>query len=324
MILLTGGAGYIGSHVNKRLTEKGYKTLVFDNLSKGHSDFLKWGTFILGDLACPEQIKLCFQHHAIESVMHFGGSINVGDSVFDPSSYYENNLVNTINLLNAMLKYNIKKFIFSSSCAIYGIPDEVPITEDHPQRPVSPYAKSKAMIEQILQDYDHAYGVKHINLRYFNAAGANPCGEIGERHNPETHLIPLAIQAALGKKDHLEIFGTDYPTHDGTCIRDYIHVDDLADAHIKALSHLSDSNSSDSFNLGNNKGYSVKDIISSVQEITGSTIKTIESPRREGDVPVLLGSNSKASSILNWIPRYSDIDNIVDTAWEWHRQDLNR
>ena len=217
----------------------------------------------------------------------------------------------------------IKKFIFSSSCATYGIPDEVPITEDHPQRPVSPYAKSKAMIEQILQDYDHAYGMKHINLRYFNAAGANPCGEIGERHTPETHLIPLAIEAALGKKkDHLEIFGTDYPTPDGTCIRDYIHVDDLADAHIKALSHLSDSNSSDSFNLGNNKGYSVKEIISAVQAITGRTIKTIESPRREGDVPFLRGSNSKASSILNWIPQYSDIDNIVETAWKWHKQDI--
>ncbi|MCX5854769.1 MAG: UDP-glucose 4-epimerase GalE, partial [Deltaproteobacteria bacterium] len=235
MILITGGAGYVGSHTNKQLNRNGYETVVFDNLVYGHREFVKWGEFFFGVLANRKSIRHCFTTYPIEAVMHFGGFTYVGESVTDPSGYYGNNVVNTLNLLDIMKEYQTKYFIFSSSCAVYGIPQRIPLTEDHPQHPINPYGRTKLMVEDILKDYDRAYGIRYVNLRYFNASGADHDGEIGERHDPETHLIPLVLDAAIGNKEDIKIFGTDYDTPDGTCIRDYIHVTDLADAHLLAL-----------------------------------------------------------------------------------------
>ena len=322
MILIAGGAGYIGSHTNKLLNEKGYRTVVFDNLIYGHREFVKWGEFVQGDLADKEQISDCLRKYPIEAVMHFGAFAYVGESVTDPSKYYRNNVANTLNLLEVMREFGIKYFIFSSTCATYGMPLEIPITENHPQTPVSPYGKSKLMVEDILKDFDSAYGIKHINLRYFNAAGADPAAEIGERHNPETHLIPLTIYAALGVQKSIKIFGTEYPTKDGTCIRDYIHVTDLADAHLKAFEHIKTTNKSDSFNLGNDIGYSVRDIINTVKKVSKKDFRVIETERRAGDPAVLISSSRKASDILGWQPQYADIETIIGTAWKWHRKDI--
>lgn len=318
MILIVGGAGYIGSHVNKLLNRSGFKTVVFDNLFRGNRDFVKWGEFVLGDLADKDQIRLCFRKYPIEAVMHFSAFAYVGESVVHPARYYLNNVANTLNLLEVMTESNVRYFIFSSTCATYGIPEEIPIGEDHPQKPINPYGKSKLMIEEILEDYDKAYDIRHINLRYFNAAGADPEVEIGERHDPETHLIPLAIYSALGMNDSVKIFGTDYPTKDGTCIRDYIHVADLSDAHMKALEYLMDKDNSDSFNLGNGIGHSVREIIDAVKRISGKDFKVTESERREGDPPVLISNYKKAGEILDWRPQYADIDTIVETAYRWH------
>lgn len=318
MILVVGGAGYIGSHVNKFLNKNGFKTVVFDNLVYGNRDFVKWGEFVLGDLADKDQIRLCFKKYQIDAVMHFSAFAYVGESVVDPARYYLNNVSNTLNLLEVMRESNTRYFIFSSTCATYGIPCEIPIIEDHPQKPVNPYGRSKLMIEQILEDYDKAYGIRHVNLRYFNAAGADPEGEIGERHDPETHLIPLAVYAALGINDDIKLFGTDYPTKDGTCIRDYIHVTDLSDAHVKALQYLMDKDTSNSFNLGNGVGHSVREIINAVKRISKKDFRVIESGRREGDPPVLISNYKKAIEVLGWTPRYADIDTIVETAYRWH------
>jgi UDP-glucose 4-epimerase len=322
MILIAGGAGYIGSHVNKLLNKKGYKTVVFDNLICGHREFVKWGNFIFGDLADREQIHHCFKKYPIDAVMHFSAFAYAGESVSDPAKYYVNNVSNTLNLLEAMREYNVRHFIFSSTCATYGIPSEIPITEDTPQRPINPYGRSKLMIEEIIRDYDTAYGIRHINLRYFNAAGADPEGEIGEKHDPETHLIPLTIYAALGINEEIRIFGTDYPTKDGTCIRDYIHVMDLADAHVRALEYLKERRRSDSFNLGNGNGYSVREVIDIVREISGEDFKVRESERREGDPHVLISSSKKAMEILGWRPQYPGIEFIIETAWRWHSHTL--
>jgi len=318
MILIVGGAGYIGSHVNKLLAKNSFKTVVFDNLVYGHREAVQWGEFVLGDLADRDQIRLCFRKYPIEAVMHFSAFAYVGESVVHPARYYMNNVANTLNLLEAMREANVRYFIFSSTCATYGVPQEIPIIEDHPQRPVNPYGRSKLMIENILEDYDKAYGIRHVNLRYFNAAGADPEGKIGERHSPETHLIPLAVYAALGINNDIRIFGTDYPTKDGTCIRDYIHVTDLSDAHIKALEYVKDKDMSNSFNLGNGIGHSVREIIDAVKRISGNDIRVIESERREGDPPVLISNYKKAVDILDWRPHYADIDTIVDTAYRWH------
>jgi UDP-glucose 4-epimerase len=318
MILIVGGAGYIGSHVNKFLNKNGFKTVVFDNLVYGDRDFVKWGEFVLGDLADKDQIRLCFKKYQIDAVMHFSAFAYVGESVADPARYYLNNVSNTLNLLEVMRESNVRYFIFSSTCATYGVPTEIPITEDHPQKPVNPYGRSKLMIEQILKDYDKAYGIRYVNLRYFNAAGADPEGEIGERHDPETHLIPLAVYAALGINDDIKIFGTDYHTKDGTCIRDYIHVTDLSDAHVKALQYLMDKDTSNSFNLGNGVGHSVREIINAVKRISKKNIKVTESGRREGDPPVLISNYKKATEVLDWTPQYADIDTIVETAYRWH------
>lgn len=320
MILIVGGAGYIGAHINKELNRQGYKTVIFDNLSFGHHDFVKWGVFKQGDLGNIDEIRAVFKEYPIEAVMHFAAFTYVGESVEDPQKYYLNNLSNTLKLLQVMLEEGVKYFVFSSTCATYGAPQEIPITENHPQRPINPYGKGKYMVEQVLSDYSHAYGLKYVSLRYFNAAGADPDAEIGELHQPETHLIPLILDAASGKRENIQIFGTDYSTHDGTCIRDYIHVMDLACAHIKALEYLQEGNDSNIFNLGNGQGFSVKEVIETSQKVTGKEIKVEEVERRPGDPPVLVGSSSKAREILNWHPKYPDLTSIIETAWKWHQK----
>lgn len=320
MILIVGGAGYIGSHVNKQLNLQGYETVVFDNLSYGHRDFVKWGTFEQGDLGNVHDIRKVFKKYTIDAVMHFAAFTYVGESVEDPQKYYLNNLRNTLNLLEVMLAENVKTMVFSSTCATYGEPQEIPITEDHPQNPVNPYGRGKLMVEEILQDYSRAYDLRYASLRYFNAAGADPDGEIGELHQPETHLIPLILDAASGKRDNIQIFGTDYPTPDGTCIRDYIHVLDLADAHIKALKYLKKDGKSDVFNLGNGQGFSVREVIQTAQEVTEKKINAVETERRPGDPPILVGSSEKAQKILGWQPRYADLSLILQTAWDWHQK----
>lgn len=321
MILVTGGAGYIGSHANKELTLAGYETVVLDNMSYGHEDFLKWGVYENVDLGDLDSLRKVFQKYKIEAVMHFAAFTYVGESVEDPQKYYLNNLKNTLNLLQVMNEFKIKKIIFSSTCATYGNPQEIPITETHPQDPISPYGKAKLMVEQVLSDYSIAYGLRYVSLRYFNAAGADPDGDVGERHNPETHLIPLILDAAAGKREDIKIFGTDYPTHDGTCIRDYIHVTDLADAHIKALKYLENGGKSEVFNLGNGNGFSVKQVIEEARKVTGKEIKSTETDRRPGDPPVLVGSSKKAREILKWQPKYDNLTEIIKTAWEWHKKE---
>ncbi len=320
-VLLVGGAGYIGAHVNKELTQKGYRTIVFDNLSYGHKEFVRWGDFILGDLSDIEQLRLVFKKYSIKTVMHFAAFAYVGESVQDPQKYYLNNVGNTLNLIQVMLENKSKYFIFSSTCATYGNPEKIPIVETHPQTPINPYGKSKLMVENILTDYSKAYDLNYVFLRYYNAAGADPDCEIGEWHEPETHLIPLVLDAAAGKKKDVKIFGTDYETPDGTCVRDYIHVTDLADAHIRAMQFLADGGQSEAFNLGNGNGFSVKDVIRTAKAVTQKDIKTIEWQRREGDPPVLVGSAAKAKRMLNWQPKYHDLSTIIETAWKW-RQDI--
>ncbi|RAP43680.1 UDP-glucose 4-epimerase GalE [uncultured Methanosphaera sp.] len=323
MILIVGGAGYIGSHVNKALNEEGYETVILDNLSYGHEESIKWGTFCNCDLNNIDDVDEVFNKYDITAVMHFSSFIDVGESVRNPEKYYHNNVLNTMNLLHVMLKHDVKKFIFSSTCATYGVPQKIPLVEDHPQNPINPYGWTKLMVERILKDYDKAYGLKSVILRYFNASGADKSGEIGEWHNPETHLIPLILDAAMGKREDIKIFGTDYDTPDGTCIRDYIHVTDLADAHILSLKYLEQNNKSNQFNLGNGQGFSVREVIESVKRVTGKDFKVTESERREGDPSILIGSSKKAKKVLGWTPQYTDIDQIVETAWNWH-QKLNK
>ncbi|MFC1669846.1 UDP-glucose 4-epimerase GalE [Spirochaetota bacterium] len=319
-ILVVGGAGYIGSHINKELFKKGYNTIVFDNLVYGHKELVKWGNFVQGDLKNLDQIKKVFDSYSISSVMHFAAYAYVGESVKNPEKYYTNNVVNTLNLLNLMNACNIKNFIFSSSCATYGTPEKIPIPEDHPQNPINPYGRGKLMVEQILDDYSRAYNMKYVSLRYFNAAGADPDIETGEWHDPETHLIPLILDTAIGKRDSISVFGTDYNTKDGTCIRDYIHVTDLAQAHILALEHLTGGGNSEIFNLGNGNGHSVMEVIETAKKITGKQIDVINTERREGDPPELIGSSMKAKTMLGWKPIHDSLETIIETAWQWHRK----
>jgi len=321
-ILITGGAGYIGAHANKMLCEKGYDTVVIDNLVYGHKAFVQWGEFVLGDLANTDLLDLVFSHYSIDAVMHFAAYAYVGESVSNPEKYYDNNVVNTLNLLKAMRRHDVKQFIFSSSCATYGIPQKIPIPEDHPQHPINPYGQCKLMVENILRDYANAYDLKYVSLRYFNAAGADPDGNIGEAHEPETHLIPLILEAAADKRKHISIFGTDYDTPDGTCIRDYIHVNDLAQAHMLALNYLENGAGSDVFNLGNGNGVSVREMIETARQVTGQPIQTYESPRRPGDPDILVGSAVKAMDFLGWHPQYTDLKEIIETAWHWRQKSL--
>jgi len=323
MILIVGGAGYIGSHINKELNKQGYKTVVFDSLVKGHKEAVKWGDFFQGDLENIEDIREVFKKYPIEAVLHFAAFIEVGESVKDPQKYYQNNVKNTLNLFQVMLENDVKKIIFSSTAATFGNPQYVPIDEKHPQNPINPYGQAKLMVEKILADYDLAYGLKYVALRYFNACGADLDGEIGENHNPESHLIPLILDAALGKREDIKIFGTDYPTVDGTCIRDYVHVNDLAQAHILALKRLMEGGESDCFNLGNGSGFSVKQVIEVAKKVTGIDFKVTEVERRAGDPPELIADSKKAREILKWEPKYFDLETIISSAWNWHKQ-LNK
>jgi UDP-glucose 4-epimerase len=319
-ILVTGGAGYIGSHAVKLLRQQGALVLVLDNLVYGHPECTLGAELIVGDIGDEKLLAQIFAHHYIEAVMHFSAYCYVGESVTDPAKYYQNNVAGTLSLLKSMVKADIRNFIFSSTCATYGNPLLVPIPEDHSQNPINPYGATKLMVERILQDFDHAYGLKSIVYRYFNAAGADPGGEIGEWHEPETHLIPLILDAAIGQRDSVKIFGTDYPTPDGTCLRDYIHVNDLADAHIRGLNFLRDQQRSEAFNLGNGVGFSVKEVIQTAEKVTGRTIRTIETERRPGDPPALIGSAEKAARLLGWKPQFPGIEIITETAWRWHQK----
>jgi UDP-glucose 4-epimerase len=319
-VLVTGGAGYIGSHAVRRLKQAGFETLVLDNLVYGHQAFVPADELIIGDLEDRALLEQVFNEHEIVAVMHFAAYAYVGESVTAPSKYYRNNVCSTLNLLDAMQKAGVLQFIFSSTCATYGEPQGGPIAEDHPQNPINPYGQSKLMVEQILKDYDKAYGLKSIRLRYFNAAGADPSGDIGEDHNPETHLIPLVLDVALGRRPHITIFGTDYPTPDGSCIRDYIHVSDLADAHVLGLEYLRKGGESQVFNLGNGSGFSVREVIDMAEQVTQKKIAVVEGSRREGDPAVLVGSSAKVKATLGWNPQYADLHNIVSTAWSWHQK----
>ena len=317
-ILVCGGAGYIGSHINKELNRQGYQTVVFDSLVYGHREAVKWGTFVKGDLANIADIENVFETYPIEAVFHFAAYAYVGESVDEPEKYYYNNVANTLNLLKVMKKYGCDKIIFSSTCATYGEPERVPITEDMNQNPINPYGATKLMVERIFKDYQKAYGLKFVVLRYFNAAGADPECEIGESHNPETHIIPLVLDAASGKRADIKVYGTDYDTPDGSCVRDYIHVTDLASAHLLALHHLENGGNSDFFNLGNELGTSVLKVVEAVKRVTGKDFKIVLADRRAGDPAKLVGSSIKAQSILGWTPLYADIDTIVKHAWNWH------
>jgi len=319
-ILVCGGAGYIGSHINKSLNKEGYETIVFDNLVYGHREAVKWGTFEHGDLKNIEDIERVFQKYQIDAVFHFAAYAYVGESVQEPEKYYYNNVANTLNLLHVMKKYGCNKIIFSSTCATYGEPERVPITEDMPQNPINPYGASKLMVERIFKDYHKAYGLQFVVLRYFNAAGADPEGDIGESHNPETHIIPLVLDAASGKREDIKVFGTDYDTPDGSCVRDYIHVYDLATAHLLALHHLEQEKGSDFFNLGNEFGTSVLEVIEAVKKVTGRKFKITLTDRRSGDPAKLVGSSKKAQRVLGWEPIYGDINTIVEHAWKWHEK----
>lgn len=317
-ILVCGGAGYIGSHINKQLNIEGYDTIVFDNLIYGHREAVKWGEFVQGDLANHTDIEAAFEKYDIEAVFHFAAYAYVGESVEEPEKYYYNNVVNTLNLLKVMRSHGCNKIIFSSTCATYGEPEKVPITEDMPQNPINPYGVTKLTVERIFKDYAKAYGLKFAVLRYFNAAGADPDGEIGESHNPETHIIPLVLDAASGVRPDIKIFGTDYDTPDGSCIRDYIHVSDLADAHLLALHYLENGGESDFFNLGNAIGTSVLEVVNSAKKVTGREFAVVHAPRRSGDPAKLVGSSEMAQRILGWKPKYGDIDAIIAHAWKWH------
>jgi len=322
-ILVTGGAGYIGSHVVLALKNSGYDVVVLDNLSYGHAEIVREVLkveLIVGDTCDRPFLDQLFASREIAAVMHFAAYIAVGESVQEPAKYYHNNVVGTLTLLEAMLQAQVKKFVFSSTCAIYGMPQEIPMTENHPHNPLSPYASSKEMVEKILVDLDSAYGLKSVAFRYFNASGADPSGLLGEDHQPETHLIPLALLTALKKREYLSIFGTDYDTQDGTAIRDYIHVNDLASAHVLGLEYLLNGGESEVFNLGNGNGFSVKEVIETARLVTGKEILVKESPRRPGDAPILIGSSAKARQILGWNPQYADLQTIVAHAWQWHQR----
>jgi UDP-glucose 4-epimerase len=320
-ILVTGGAGYIGSHTVKKLTESGYKVIILDNLINGHQDIVEQVLkvkLIIGDISDRHLLEKIFEAHSITAVIHFAAYAYVGESLKDPSKYYRNNVAGTLALLEAMEIASVNKLVFSSTCATYGIPNSIPILEDHPQCPINPYGASKKMVEQILADFSHASDLKYVCFRYFNAAGADPKGELGEDHDPETHLIPLVLYTALEKQDAISIFGTDYPTKDGTCVRDYIHVVDLAQAHLLGLEYLLNGGKNQIFNLGNGNGFSVQEVIEIAKQITGKEIKVKRCARRLGDPAILVGSSEKARIMLGWLPKYPDLKDIMTHAWQWH------
>jgi UDP-glucose-4-epimerase GalE len=317
-VLVTGGAGYIGSHTCKALALAGFLPVTYDNLVHGHHRAVRWGPFVRGDLADRDRLARVIREHAIKAVIHFAGYAYVGESVQAPGKYFENNVSNTLGLLEAMRSNGVGSIVFSSTCATYGTPDRLPIDELHPQRPVNPYGESKLFVERALHWYGVAHELRSASLRYFNAAGADPDGEIGEDHDPETHLIPLVIETALGRRAHIDIFGTDYPTHDGTAIRDYIHVTDLADAHVRALQHLLRGGETLYLNLGTGQGHSVRDLIDAVAKFAGTPVPSRARPRRAGDPAALVADASAARRTLGWEPRHSSLTLIIETAFRWH------
>lgn len=316
---MTGGAGYVGSHACKALALAGYLPIVYDNLSRGHAWAVKWGPLERGDLLNPVRLAQVIAKHRPSAVLHFAAYAYVGESVAAPERYYRNNVVGTMNLLDAMRSHGVGRIVFSSTCSIYGVPARGRIREDHAQQPINPYGHSKRMIEQMLRDYAAAFALRSVSLRYFNAAGADPEGEIGEAHEPETHLIPLVLDAAAGIRRHVTVHGVRYATRDGTCIRDYVHVSDLAAAHVLALKYLKSNKGAAEFNLGNGKGFSVREVIDAARRVTGLRIPTRIGPRRAGDPPALVGDARLARRKLRWRPRFADIDGIIATAWRWHR-----
>lgn len=351
MILITGGAGYIGSHINKQLHMEGYDTVILDNLIHGHESYVKWGDLIEGDLKDSDLLNSIFNSYDIEVVMHIAAFTSVAESVKIPQKYYKNNYINTLNLLNSMKLANVDKFIFSSTASVYGNPENIPITENHPLNPINPYGKSKLMVEETLAKQANISEFSYCSLRYFNASGADPECEIGENHNPETHLIPLILDVAIGKRDKIAIFGNDYETKDGTCVRDYIHVCDLAQAHIKAFKYLEnldednqtdnyqenynksnrDSNQNNSvssenniFNLGNGNGFSVKEVIDTCEKVTNCEIKREIADQRDGDPAILIADSQKAIEVLNWKPEYDKLEKIIENAWMWHKKINNQ
>jgi UDP-glucose-4-epimerase GalE len=322
-ILITGGAGYIGSHAAKALLQAGFEPVVLDNLSTGHRWAVKWGPLIEADLCDQSSLKQALNKYNVSAALHFAAHAYVGESVCDPRRYFENNVTNTLHLIHALLDAGIHHMVFSSSCAVYGLPQKLPISESHAKLPVSPYGDSKLFIERVLDWYGRAYGLRWTALRYFNAAGADPGGELGEVHIPETHLIPRLIEAALGRLESVEIYGGNYPTEDGTAIRDYVHVSDLAEAHVAALQYLLSGGESFAANLGTGRGASVREVITAVGKVSGTTINSKLAPRRPGDPAELVAESAYAEKLLGWRPRLSALDDIVSSAWDWHRRNLS-
>jgi UDP-glucose 4-epimerase len=320
-VLVVGGAGYIGSHMVKDLLDTGYDVVTLDDLSTGHRELVVGGEFIKGGLGDAVLLDKLFSTHKISAVMHFAAFSLVGESMEQPLKYYRNNMAATAELLDSMIRHNVKRFIFSSTAAVYGEPVDLPITENHPCNPTNPYGESKIAVERMLKDCDVAYGLKYISLRYFNAAGADKSGKIGERHRNETHLIPLILEVATGRRENIKIFGADYPTPDGTCIRDYIHVNDLTGAHLLALNSLLSGEDSAVYNLGNNRGYSVREVIEMARKVTGKPIPAIEADKRPGDPAVLIASSDKIKKKLGWKPDVEDLETIIQTAWRWHQKE---
>lgn len=321
-ILVTGGAGYVGGHACKALAQAGYLPIALDNLTRGHSETVKWGPLLRGDVGDAGFLRQVFLDHEIEAVLHFAAYAFVGESMREPGKYFQNNSANTIQLLNAMIEAGVEHFVFSSTCATYGYPKKVPIPEDHPQHPINPYGESKLFVERALRWYESAFGLRSVALRYFNAAGADSDGEIGEDHDPETHLIPLAIQAALGQREYLEVYGADYATSDGTAVRDYIHVTDLAVAHVKALEYLLEAGESIALNLGTGAGHSVREVIAAIDRLSNRAVPRRDASRRPGDPPELVADARNATRVLGWKPHHSSLETIVETAWRWHTRSM--
>ncbi|HSD54750.1 MAG TPA: UDP-glucose 4-epimerase GalE [Burkholderiales bacterium] len=323
-ILVTGGAGYVGSHACKALAAAGHAPVAYDNLSRGHREFARWGALEVGDIRDSTRLDEVFARHRIDAVMHFAAFAYVGESVEQPALYYRNNVGGTLELLEAMRRAGVGLMVFSSTCSTYGVPERMPITEDLPQQPINPYGMSKLIVERVLRDYEAAYGMRSVALRYFNAAGCDPDGEVGEDHDPETHLIPRVLMAADGTLPHVDIFGTDYPTPDGTCLRDYVHVTDLAAGHVQALDYLERSGATTAVNLGTGRGFSVREVIAAAERETGRRIPVREAARRAGDPPVLVADATRARALLGFAPGFTEIEPIVATAWRWHTRSTRR
>ena len=323
-ILVTGGAGYIGSHTCKALAHQGHTVVTYDNLSTGHRELVRWGDFVYGDILDTQRLRTCIRQHRIEGIIHFAASAYVGESVIDPGKYFRNNVCGTLSIIDAMRDEEVPYIVVSGTCAVYGSPAQMPITEDTPTNPINPYGASKLFMERMLADYEKTHGIKWMSLRYFNAAGCDPDGETGEWHEPETHLIPRTLMAAMGQIPALEIFGDDYPTPDGTCIRDYVHVTDLADAHIRGIGSLARGEQSQHINLGTGQGISIRQVLASVEEVTGKAVPHLISSRRVGDPPILVADAAKAIERLGWQMKCSTLHSILNTAWAWNNRQKNR